>query len=100
MCVFHRPTISLLRSLSIKYENHNNGNLTLGQKMWEATKKDALFPLLNFQSYRKLVGHNRSSCIRFDPPSYYLGLDKRVDKLLSHVDQCIHTHGEQVVLAL
>jgi hypothetical protein len=91
ICKFRNSTISLLRSMGPTAPADEKLGSRVRQQI-ESGKypvfENALFYMLGFR-YPKL---------QFVVPDFYIGLDHRVAKLLSHVDYCVDEFGEKYVL--
>jgi hypothetical protein len=70
----------------------------LSAQFEESAKRDVLFPLFQYNLYYPFL--RRYPKVRFDPKEFYLGMDRKVTRLLGHVDSCIRMYSEETVLSL
>ena len=93
-CVFRNSTVQLLRSIGPKAPEYEKlGNL-LRKSLIE--KESKMFPLFHFGLYYSDV--TQREIVRYEPESFFDGMNVRVNVLLNHIESCIHKHGENIVI--
>ena len=67
----------------------------LGARLERAVREDLLFPVVNFGVF---YDGRRYPKYQFHAHQFYEGMDRKLAKLLKHVDSCVSKHGADRVL--
>ena len=83
----HRRNVNLLLE---------DEHVKLGYRLKQALSESPLFPGFDYLTY--YGDSTESEIVRFHYDEFFDGVDVRLQRLLDHVDGCVHAFGESQVL--